>query len=413
MLAELVLVTRLLGLVSGEHPVTVQVESSVRAVDIVVDGKTLTTLRGAPWRTVLNFGTELAPHELTAIAYDANGAEVSRDVQLVNLARPPAEAIIGLERVGGKLRATVKWQHIAAAAPERVEIKLDGKTIATGEASVTLPEVETATVHLLSAEVAFPGGTTASKELVFGGQYAEQVPSELTAVLTHSTADCFQLGDATVRAAAVEKPDALVLFVRGSDADVGRRRLRMPGAGSRETGMWLHKPFILANTQMRYIWPTSRELRVEETEAVTNLFWRSEIVNGKWGTQRMLTLYGGPATKSQRFADAVAVAGVQALTGAKRRAVVLVLTGEPDESRHSAAVVRRYLERIGVPLVVWSIIGDDPKGAAEWGEVTNISNADRLRRATEKLREELESQRIAWLPIAPLDARRVRPCAAQ
>src|SRR5688572_6546947 len=129
MLAELVLVTRLLGLVSGEHPITAQVDASVRAVDVVVDGKTLITLRGEPWRTVLNFGPELAPHELTAIAYDANGAEVGRDTQLVNLARPAAEAIIGLERVDGKLRATVRWQHIASVAPERIEIKLDGKTI--------------------------------------------------------------------------------------------------------------------------------------------------------------------------------------------------------------------------------------------------------------------------------------------
>jgi len=411
MLAELILVTRLLGLVSGEHPITVQVDSTVRAVDVVVDGKTLTTLREAPWRTVLNFGAELAPHELTAIAYDANGAEVGRDTQLVNLARPPAEAIIGLERAGGKLRATVRWQHIAAATPEKIELKLDGKTIATGEASVALPAVEPTAVHVLQAEVLFPGGTTASKELVFGGQYSEQVPSELTAVLAHGTSDCFQLGGATVRAAAVEKPDAFVHFVRGSDADLGRRRLRMPGAGSRETGQLMHTPFRLENTQMCYIWPTSREIHTDDTEAVTNLFWRSEVVSGKWGTQRMLSLYPGPATKSQRFADAVAVAGVQALAGAKRRAVVLVLTGERDDSRHSAGVVRRYLQRIGVPLIVWSIVGDDPKGAAEWGAVTNISNADRLRRATEKLREELESQRIAWLPIAPLDTRRVKPCS--
>ena len=410
MLAELILVTRLLGLVSGEHPITVQADSSVRAVDIVVDGKTLTTLRGDPWRTVLNFGQELAPHELTAIAYDANGTEVGRDTQLVNLARPPAEAIIALDRQDGKLRATVRWQHIAAEVPEKIEIKLDGKTIATGQASVTLPAVEPTTVHVLQADVVFPRGAVASKELVFGGQYSEQVPSELTAVLAHSTSDCFQLGGTTVRAAAVEKPDAFVLFVRGSDADLGRRRLRLPGAGSRETGQMMHIPFMLEKTQMRYIWPTSREIRTDETEAVTNLFSRSEMVSGKWGTQRMLTLYPGPATKSQRFADAVAVAGVQALAGAKRRAVVLVLTGERDDSRHSPAVVRRYLERIGVPLLVWSIVGDDPKDAAEWGEVTNISNADRLRRATVKLREELESQRIAWLPIEPLETRRVRPC---
>src|SRR5687767_2244726 len=98
MLAELVLVTRILGLVSGEQPIQVQADRTVAAVEIVLDGKQVATLRRPQWRAVINFGDELAPHELIAVAYDPEGNEVARDRQLVNLARPPAEAAIDLSR---------------------------------------------------------------------------------------------------------------------------------------------------------------------------------------------------------------------------------------------------------------------------------------------------------------------------
>src|SRR5215212_644842 len=122
----------------------------------------------------------------------------------------------------------------------------------------------------------------------------------------------------------------------------------------------------------------------------------------------MLSLYRGPEGGPQRLADAVAVAGVQALGGAKRRAVVLVLGDEPDESRHAPDVVRRYLQRIGVPLRVWSLVGVRPSMKVTWGEVLDVSNPDRLRIATEDLRKLLNEQRIAWLPLEPMDALRAK-----
>lgn len=74
---------------------------------------------------------------------------------------------------------------------------------------------------------------------------------------------------------------------------------------------------------------------------------------------------------------------------------------------HSPAVIRRYLERIGVPLRVWSLTGPRPDLAATWGEARDVSTSAALLAATEDLRKELESQRVAWLPVAPLDAFRV------
>jgi hypothetical protein len=409
MLAELVLTTRLLALVNGEQFVSVQTGPGTESVAVLLDGKTITRLR-APFQTAVNFGPELAPHELTSIAYDAQGNEVGRDTQIVNLARPPAEVEIDLDRQeGGQLRAKLRWQHIAAETPKKIAIKLDGATIAS-TASATLPAGEPSAIHVLQAQLEFAGGLIATKELVFGGQFSEEVPSELTGVLAGKNARCFRAGDRVLRAAAVEKPDALVLFVRASDAFLARSKLRVASGGGPRLLANIYRSYGLADTQMRFIWPSARQVQMNESQSAVNLFHRSQVADGKDGTLRMLTLYG-PDAVSEQFADAVAVAGVQAIGGAKRRAVVLVLGEAKDESRRSPGEVRRYLARIGVPLLVWSLARITPGMEEAWGDITDISNADRLRRATDDLRELLDHQRIAWLPLQPLQALRAKEIA--
>lgn len=107
-----------------------------------------------------------------------------------------------------------------------------------------------------------------------------------------------------------------------------------------------------------------------------------------------------------RFADAIGATGLRAVRGEQRRVIVVILGDAPaqDVSAHSVATVRRFLERMGVPLHVWSLVGRKPKLEAVWGEVKDVSRMSVLTAATEELRRELESQRIAWLPVAPLDA---------
>src|SRR5688500_990491 len=98
MLAELVLVTRLLRLLRGDYPVTIQVDPTVARGDLLRDGQIDTTVKGAPWRALINFGEELVPQELSATAYGQNGTEGGRDTHLVNLPHPAAEASIDLRR---------------------------------------------------------------------------------------------------------------------------------------------------------------------------------------------------------------------------------------------------------------------------------------------------------------------------
>ncbi|HEX2059232.1 MAG TPA: hypothetical protein VHK90_00685, partial [Thermoanaerobaculia bacterium] len=109
---------------------------------------------------------------------------------------------------------------------------------------------------------------------------------------------------------------------------------------------------------------------------------------------------------TKRFADAVAASALRSLRDEKRRAVVYVLGSgaAPDQSENSPAVVRRYLARIGVPLRVWSMTGPRPDLIDTWGPVIDVSSAPLLLKATKELREELDSQRIAWVPAGPLEA---------
>jgi hypothetical protein len=101
-------------------------------------------------------------------------------------------------------------------------------------------------------------------------------------------------------------------------------------------------------------------------------------------------------TPESRIADAVAVAGLEAVTENRRRAVLLVLAGdERDASGYDPATVRRFLAAIRVPLIVWCLERPAPgSAAAAWGECADVSVARGLYSAFGKLRQELTTQRI-------------------
>ena len=104
------------------------------------------------------------------------------------------------------------------------------------------------------------------------------------------------------------------------------------------------------------------------------------------------------ADAAPRFADAVAVAGLQALASGRRRAVVLLLDSTAaDPSFYGQAAVRRFLATLKVPLLVWSTLEQPPLGAV-WPGVTQIDSPRALERAVGELREVLDRQRIVWVP---------------
>jgi hypothetical protein len=77
-------------------------------------------------------------------------------------------------------------------------------------------------------------------------------------------------------------------------------------------------------------------------------------------------------------------------------------------SVHSAAVVRRYLDALGVPLFVWSVDGPRPDLAATWGNVDDVSSIPKLIEAAGRIRRALAAQRIVWVSADPLTALRAQ-----
>jgi hypothetical protein len=149
---------------------------------------------------------------------------------------------------------------------------------------------------------------------------------------------------------------------------------------------------------LRFVWPVARPAPASTAE----LFDVSHDYAGKdGGVHWLLTRVEHPArsAKDLHFADAAAVAGLQASAAGSRRAVVVILGGETgDSSRHAPAAVRRYLAAIRVPLFVWSLKSAvAPPLAAAWGRVEDVSSAGTLLTAVTLLKAELARQRIVWV----------------
>lgn len=393
MLAELVFVTRLLGLMNGTRAIEARVDPAVHAVEIVLDGERADLLRGAPWRTKIDFGPELAPHELIAIARDAEGRELARDIQFINVPRPQAEIGVMFQRD----RADITWQHIGGVMPKKMTVKLNNKTLAsTLTRSVKLPALPPEALNVLAIDIEFADGAVAHRDVVFGG-FSEEVPAELTATIVRERegkkdkAKCFRAKGKTVAASEVETGDATVLVVRNGVAP-GEQFLRrnLNRARVAESG------FVMPRTSVRFIWPTA------SGAGNSDLFMTSDNFSANRGMRFLLTRVEGSRGLKLRLTDAVAVAGTEALREPRRRAVVLLLNAEEDQSRYHADLVRRYLERIGVPLFVWSMAGAGKHPA--WGEVEDVSTNERMQEAVKRLQHELDGHRVAWLPVDPYDA---------
>jgi hypothetical protein len=406
--------TLLLGLVAGAVPVEVVTSGPVAAVELVLDGVPAARIGSPPWRAKVDFGRDLQPHELVARALDEDGEEVGRAALWVNLPRPPADVSLLLENGphGRPARARVAWD-----APDRkllgLGVTFDGLPLPVdGGGRAALPPYDPDEIHILRAEVRFDQGVSARKDRVFGGTYGEELDTELTAVPVRLRGSKELPGAGrlqgwlTVRGepapvAAVEKGPARVILVRVPTLTETFRHLA-PG-----------QRFYTPRTEMRL--PEGDVVRLIGTQTrpasggrlPTELFEVSrDLTREDGGIVHFLTqiAHGRSPGRPLQVADAVAVAGVQALGENRRRAVVLVLGEEDkeDASRYDAATVVRWLHSIRVPLVVWTVVPPKRTPLAQaWADagaaVEDASNTLKLARAFRRLEAELESQRILWI----------------
>jgi hypothetical protein len=433
-----------LGLVSGLQDIGLLVGDEVAAVELRLDGETIGTLRGEPWTVRHDFGSWPEPHRLVAVATDAEGRELARIEQLINLPRPPAEAqVVLFEDADGARLARLVWDTVEAEEPIAVTAAFDDEPLeARDPTRIALPPYDPRIPHVLRAELEFPSGLVATAQATFGGTYLDRVDTRLTAVpialggrsravgkgdesLVDQLRRAVTLGGKPAPIVAVDKGPVDLVLVRDQSAHEPLRDLLGREARSlqserrsltgRSLAQQLQDLFVpSSSTRIQFTWPyeidageedtnASARPREAETAPARRVFARSgELSSQAGGLLWLLAQMRRPElpAEGQKLADALAIAGRRAASRDRRRAVLLVLGPEPiDRSVFRPEHVAHYLRSIRVPLFVWVIDPETPAARA-WGEVAEVADVSigpRLRRAFRRLDDALEAQRIAWL----------------
>jgi hypothetical protein len=405
--------TFFLGLVAGVHEVELLVGAEVVAVELRLDHETVARLDRPPWRARIDLGDRVEPRHLAAVAFGAAGDEVGRAEQWINLPRPLAEAtwVLDLSPDGRGGRAQLGWQSLVDSDPTEVVVLLDGAELEVSDPrSFVLPAYDPNQLHLLRAELEFEENLSAVAEATFGGFFADEVSSKLTAVplridgpdppLEALQAAALSRGN-TVRVVALERSPADVVVVRDARARRELARLAVDTRVATSFGRESRVRFLVPTPEVRegrhgahLLFPQTSDGTVDPDQLVRVL------LRSNWG---------GSSPAHQRLADAVSVAGLVASERNRPRAVV-VLLGSPaaDPSQLRPADVRHYLRTIGVPLFVWSTrraawsaaegaVAGGAASAEGWGEIVDVSTPMRLLRAVREVREELSRQAVLWV----------------
>lgn len=408
--AVITFLTILLGLVHGPVSVALSAGPEVARVELLVDGAKAADLR-PPWEARLDLGSEIAPHELVAVAYGTDGRRLGETRQWINRARPQAEASFALERNrdGRVVAARLVWRSISAPEPKSVAVTLDGYPIAAKDLSrIEVPPHAASVSHVLMADLVFPGGITATAVAGFGGQRREETEREMTPFPVRippkrelpkpfRLAGWFESAGAPLDVVAVESGPAEVHFVVAGAALKDLERLW-------RADMWpwpwpRSKPLDLPK-ETRYRFVATAPSVVTDAAGTNRLFSTSEEftpVDGPFLRNGPGSLLREPAS-APCIAESVAVSALETTVRERRRAIVLLLgEGARDEGRFDAARVRRYLSRLRVPLHVWKVSADEVAAVADWPAAVEASTIDAMGLAFDALRKDLASQRIVWL----------------
>lgn len=401
MMTQIVFLTLFLGLTMGRQQVAVTVSGPVARVEIALDGRRAAVMTREPWRANVDFGTQLLPRRLVARALDERGNELARVEQRVNLPSRTSAATLMLE---SPRSVRLIWQSVDTERPKDVRWTLDGAPLNASSMLAALPALDPEKPHLVRAVAITSSGQVIDAELVFGGGLTDAASSALTAVplrveSAQSIPSSLTVGGRRPDIIAVDQLPADIIFVRDPSLAEFARWLDAENRLRRRKGFGSYNPPALGapasgSQGARFIWPVPT--RAQGTSA-SELFPSSRTFSVKdaAGIRWIIGNISAPSAESLRFADAVAVAGLQAATSRRPRAVVLI-TGERqrDDSQLKPAQARQYLASVGVPLFVWTTSGLAP---AEWGDVRHVDTADRFRDAAGELLAEIQRQRIVWI----------------
>ncbi len=410
--------TLFFGLISGPYPIQLAVSGPAASVEIVVDGRRAGTLPGPPWKGTINFGASLLPHEVVARALDAQGNELGRAEEWVNLAHPPSKAEIVLEGGGSgpPKAAKVAWTNLKGEKPQSIALTFDSVPVKLDrDGRGTLPAHDLSSIHVLTTEVDFGPLESVRRDLAYGGEYGTEVSTELTGVPVRARSGevpaagklggWLTAGGKPLSVAAVENGPAKLYVVRVPTTREVLEKMGRMGILPRDIRYEMQ---LGKEDQVRLVFPVPK--RIAGSGELSDLFDISPAVDYRSGGLPWMLKTLGPTARpgaafapipgEPRIADAVAVAGLQATAENRRRAVLLVLSGNEtkDVSAYDPIRVRRYLAALRVPLVVWTLEKPAPGSLAEaWGPSENIDLTENLYKAAGELRRLLDSQRIVMV----------------
>lgn len=395
-----------LGLVVGTHDVMVEPAAEVARVELVLDGKTVGALDGEPWTMRVDFGELLRPHRLEAIALDAEGGELDRAVQWINLSRGHAEAHLSLDLdpSGTSSKARVHWESTVDEEPREARVQFDGAPLdLSSPKAFDLPPYNPKQLHFLQVELDFGDDLTAVAEATFGGFFADTVATELTPVVLQMSKDRrltvddlrgrFRVRGEAADPVAVEVGEAEVLLVRDitTHRNLGRlfrtldnryRRFAPKGFFLRQ--YWTQPKAQQVGDKTYFLHPRSADLRIDSVDVLSTILV---------GAQEPFS--AGPHYP----AGAAAVAGMAALERDRRRAVVLIIGGPgADASPFQPAIIEDYLASVDVDLHVWSVSPNawERWGGPAWSDARPIRLTYSFLDAVNDLIDDLKTQRIVW-----------------
>ncbi len=412
-------VTLFLGLTIGIHPVEIAVGPEVAHVEVLLDSKSIGVMEGEPWRMICDFGPRLLPHKLEVVGRNREGTETGRAEQWINLPRQRAEAKLSLEYDAASRphSARLIWEAVDSANPREVRVLLDGEPLAVENLDrIPLPSVNIEATHVLTAELDFEEGISATADVAFGGSFGDVVATDITSVVLRTEHShqpeisdlegrLLRRGTA-LRVVAVEKPAIEIIFVHEQSASLAGalQRLVTMGGAQRVPHYKMLPKVVSRGSRVRSVSTTAE--RLPEVNGPYELMPVSANLARRDGPSlfRLLTsskLAGRESLARQRIADAVAVGGLVASAGNRRRAVILLSSGDSEDvSRLRPRLVRDYLGSIQVPLFIWQFQPPGEDGAPpphRWPGTTEIKGWGDFAEAYRALSHLLESQIVVWV----------------
>lgn len=430
--------TLFLGLVTGSWQVEVSATAPVARIELLLDSSTVGVDEAPPWSFEVDFGDEPAPHRLTAVGFDAEGAEVARTAIPVNL--QPRESGLSVvieepetgEKGKGAPVARLTWSSIDGSAPTRLAAWFDGNPIEVGTGEdrydrLLLPAVDLGGVHFLTVEMTFASGALARTERVFGSDIDRMINTRNTAVAidAHRRRDRLDSPEEArgLILAGGEPATPVGLEDDGTDLVVVRDR----SAHRELVAMTGGRPITLAgrrNDRMFLIAPAPD--LVLHRSGPYELFPITPALSGARGSlfDWLVRLEHDPSPGvPEELAGAVSVAGMRAASGGRPRAVLLMIGPESfPVAVEDAERARRFLARLGVPLAVWRIQRDlkdlEPQerlkrletevppidratalaeARAAWGEVEDVGAPVTASDAAKELLRRVDRQQVVWI----------------